>query len=149
MPIISIAMVPILTTTIRLLLSIWAIHAWRGALVAQEHQMEEEYLIARGLRKVQKVAENVYVQPGIPFFVSPIWYKYDGGAWFWTPFGPSVVVSPRWIPVSETKLPKVNVAIDGHDLVIIAGATPVSFNCKIIRYLDEHNPDPATEFQLV
>ena len=136
------------TITILLLLSVSAIHAWRGAFVVKEQQKEEEYVITKGLRKVQKVDENVYVQPGIPFLVGPIWYKYDDKSWFWTPFGPNVVVSPRWIPVSVTKVPN-DITGKGLGVFMFRGAKPAHFNWKIIRYLEKHAPDPATEFQLV
>lgn len=101
---------------------------------------EAEYIIAKGLHKVQKISANMFMHPGYSIFVAPIWYKYEDSSWFWTPFGPANV-TPQWIPVAETKFPT------GVGMKLpFSGKTSVFFNRKIIQFLEKHNPDPATDF---
>lgn len=108
---------------------------------------KDKYIIAAGLAKVQKLGENVFVQPGVWGFVTPIWYKHEDKQWFWTPFKADQVHVPseeRWIPVSTIYVPR-NIRVRSSSFAkAFLGQSPAPFNIKIIKYLDENNPDPAS-----
>jgi len=125
--------------------------------------------IPRGISQLEMLSPTLFVHPGIPFFVSPIWYKFDDTAakaaidsskpllpstpppprWFWTPFQEDDIAAgvdnndkARWIPVTITRVPD-TIPVKEFSLERhYLGEEPAQLNVDILQYLATFDPEP-------
>jgi len=131
------------------------------AAVASAFWLANNDNIPHGISQLEMLSPTLFVHPGIAFFVSPIWYKFDDAAakaakygpkpprWFWRPFQEDDIAAgadnddeARWIPVTITRVPDTMPVKKLSLAPFYLGEEPAQLNVDILQYLATSNPEP-------